>query len=378
LYIALSGFILISDISLLHNRAAMARLTFLRVTLVLSACQRIASHQVRSQSKDIPGQCMDDQSSVHSHSNMIQHALTPAFKESDAMALGSSTVLKFHSAAPAPNLLIVVPFHHGELDDCANTLHLWSSFAACEGEPVADLVFVTSIHKGDLSTPKSWVEKPALHNLVKCFRKITYRTSQLTSEDDHWPVAPNEVFFWMMLDSGFSQDYKWIQQMELDVYPIKKNWLNAELKTIEQEKFRDAWAIGAQTSAAEGTSETNPTLNGNAVYMTDPKFIAYLKGYRDRLRVTDQPYDNMMPIDMKDTPSTGRLIATSFIINCALQQVQPCFDSQSSANALLVDALLVHTHLGMTSADLTMWRSGTQKLLLKDNSDAVPSSKTLP
>lgn len=273
------------------------------------------------------------------------------------MSLESSINLKFDSNAPTPDLVIVVPFHHGELRDCERTLQLWNTVSPCHEESVADILFVSSIHKDDLNTPRAWAEKPELHGLFKCFRKITYGLSSLTPAEDKWPSAPDHVFFWMMLESGLRQQYKWIQQMELDVYPIKENWLSKELTTIRQAVSTGRpWMIGAACHE-ERMIGTVPALNGNAIYIADPEFITYLQGYRSRLPA-GAGYDSELPKDlvsMLGQESTGRLVDTPFMLNCGMLPLHECFHSHSSA-----DAYLMHSHFEFTSSDLKVWQSGSR------------------
>lgn len=272
---------------------------------------------------------------------------------SAGMQLVSSIDLKFNSSAPAPDLVIVVPFHHGELKDIERSLQLWSTISPCDDESVADMIFVSSIHKDDLKTPRAWAKKPELDSLFKCFRKITYGLSSLTPAEDKWPSAPNHVFFWMMLESGLRQQYKWIQQMELDVYPIKQNWLSKELTTIRQAVSRGKpWMIGAACHE-DGMVGSVPVLNGNAIYITNPEFIKYLQGYRSRLPA-GKAYDSYMPHDMVSLlggGSTGRFVATPFMLNCGLLQPYACLHTHSHA-----DAYLLHTHFAFTSIDLKVWQ----------------------
>jgi hypothetical protein len=224
-----------------------------------------------------------------------------------------------------PDTVIVVPTNHKEMTTVESILSLWNSLDVCTKEkgPVADLVFVASVHHEDLKFLQEAEARLPGVALSNCFRKITYAMSNLPSAYDTYPAGPSHVFLWMM--SEFThQGYKYIIQHELDVHPVKEHWLSTivdEAKQFDRVQPKP-WVIGPGAVYTDGRKE----MNGNSIYVNDPDFLKFLDRFEKKMTKPSFSFDIEMSHFLRDEglESDSRFVISPSFVNCCGFTVLEC------------------------------------------------------
>jgi len=102
---------------------------------------------------------------------------------------------------------------------------------------------------------------------LKCFSEINFQFVDIPEGDDGYKYGPPEMFKEMIL-GVFSDGYDYALQIEPDVFPIRKNWLD---RTMESALEDDFWVKGSaglypdQNDFEQGCLQTIALKNGNNI-----------------------------------------------------------------------------------------------------------------
>jgi hypothetical protein len=210
------------------------------------------------------------------------------------------------------SLLLEVPFTASEMDALELSLGLWTRVWPCRqpqlpaGRP--DLMFAFN---GNLSDARHGALRARLAQLLSapvlaaCFGSVMVESAGLSQAEDvydkkrlaaNWTVGPNNLFDFAVATAA-SHGYRYMMQLELDVLPIRRLWLE-KLVCLAAEEV--AWVRGSPLLApcARGTGQCTELgdaikfhINGNALYAVgQPAFRRYLAASRAG-SLRDWPFD---------------------------------------------------------------------------------------
>lgn len=140
---------------------------------------------------------------------------------------------------------------------------------------------------------------PYLKNLIashigkarKCFSSIEYVASNLSTEEDAYPLGANVMFYKVFFKLYNSPDYAYFMYLELDVVPLRSCWLDVALSMTPPLSPR-FWVKGSQLRNSMKTPWwLNYHINGNSIYnVHDEVFATFVQGLWANL-----PTNNSVP-----------------------------------------------------------------------------------
>jgi hypothetical protein len=203
---------------------------------------------------------------------------------------------------------VIIPFIDKQVANVHEQLTRWSKFHPVETPFIygnrVNLVFYYHTNRtvavedglfGVIGTKQkdgTFVLKPEF----QCFSPvITFRYSQLTPEEDKYPVCANHMFYRMMHDELHFLNYRYFFFKEPDTFAIRGDWLNRVIYlAYTKSKINDFWVMGSVyrgdvSFRKDGRNDGDPRggdlmtlssnihVNGNALYATVQAFRDYLK-----------------------------------------------------------------------------------------------------
>lgn len=237
------------------------------------------------------------------------------------------------------NLVISVPYDPKNINAIQRGLAVWSQLPPCRSTTSVDLVFTTTNNNRQEKKIRHWVANKPL--FAQCFAHIRYETVDMSIQLDKWPDAAWFVYNWTMLHSPMTTSFEYVLQMEFDVSPVARYWLD-RLIELTRTYTNNAWVIG-DGIYRNGYLE----MNGNALYHRTPPFISFLKRFNTAYgRTGTNVYDTRMASFEYGSIQPHMLVSRAFV-NCDLETTKECSSrnrtSLSTWNHINNETLLVHS-----------------------------------